>query len=151
VEDGAANGGGPGDLDRRAERETERASVARGEEGETRAAARWWNGMRVRVRGRGALAPVCLYMASVGRGVGRCPLPLPSACPGTGPHTGPACLPCRARAVPRAEVTAQARPGASGRAGMGTTTPGRAVPWAEPKPHAAGRASGPRAAWPSIP
>jgi hypothetical protein len=51
---------------------------------------------------------------------------------------GPAFLPCRARAVPRAKVAAQARPGGSGRAGTGTVPPGRAVPRAGPKSRAAG-------------
>jgi len=86
--------------------------------------------------GHGPLPPGGLALGAEGRGPGRAP--------------GPACLPCCARAVPRAGVTAQARPGASGRAGTGMTTPGRAVPRAGPKPRAAGRASGPRATWPSI-
>lgn len=48
-------------------------------------------------------------------------------------------------------MAAQARPGASGRAGTGPLTPGRARAQAGPKDRAAGKAGGPRAALPSIP
>ena len=56
----------------------------------------------------------------------------------------------RARAVPWAEVAAQARPTALGRAGTGPsiTGPGRAR--AGPNLRALGRANGPRAIWKSI-
>jgi len=56
----------------------------------------------------------------------------------------------RARAVPWAEVAAQARPTASGRAGTGPsiTGPGRAR--AGPNLRALGRANGPHGIWKSI-
>jgi hypothetical protein len=69
---------------------------------------------------------------------------------GTGPLTGPPVGPGRARAVPRAWVTAQARPGTSGRAGTGPVAIGPCRAWARPKRWATGRATGPRAAWPYI-
>ena len=57
---------------------------------------------------------------------------------------------CRARAVSRARVAAQARPADSGRAGTGPTATvlGRARPG--PKQRAVGRANGPRTIWKSI-
>jgi len=59
--------------------------------------------------------------------------------------------PGRARAVPRAGVAVQAQPGASGRAGPGPLANGPCHARAGPKCRATGRASGPRAAWPTIP
>lgn len=129
------------DLDRRAERETFSRERARGRELRR-------DRMRVMVWGRGDGSAALLYGQrrsawgewGPGGWVGRCPLP---ACPvalglweGRGPGHSPGRPICRA--MPLAEVTAQARPGASGRAGTSTITPGRAVPRAEPKPRVAG-------------
>jgi hypothetical protein len=65
---------------------------------------------------------------------------------GTRPLAGPPVGPGGARAMPRAWVTAQARPGTLGRAGMGPVAIGPCRVWARPKLRATGRATGPRAA-----
>jgi len=155
------------DLDRRADRETERASVAQSavaSERRTRAAARRRrNGMRrVRVSGApGRPHGGRLYMAwGAGRwgvGVGRGPLP-PRGLPGLmrrgGDRAGLFAVPCPGRATGWGDGPGTAWCLGPGRHGHDNTGPGRAsgraVPRAGPKTRAAGRASGPRAAWPSM-